>query len=202
MNREEAVDNLGTIARSGSQAFLENMKEGQSVEAESAADSIIGQFGVGFYSSFVVSDHVEVITKKANEEGVRWVSDGCGQFEVSDAHDLDFERGTRITLKLLPESREFSQESIIDKTIKKFSQFISYPIRLNGATTNKLGAIWHREKREVDADEYERFFEQIAETKIPYKYMLHYSTDVPLAIKALLYVPSTHGERQGMVQET
>jgi TNF receptor-associated protein 1 len=108
---------------------------------------------------------------------------------------LDFERGTRITLKLLPESREFSQESVIDKIIKKFSQFISYPIHLNGAVCNSLGAIWYREKREVTIDEYERFFESIAATKIPYKYMLHYSTDVPLAIKALLYIPSTHSEK-------
>jgi len=75
---------------------------------EIASDNIIGQFGVGFYSSFVVSDNVEVITKKSGETGVRWVSDGCGTYDVQDATDLDFERGTRITLKLLPESREFS----------------------------------------------------------------------------------------------
>jgi TNF receptor-associated protein 1 len=66
---------------------------------------------------------------------------------------------------------------------------------LNGAVCNSLGAIWYREKREVTIDEYERFFENLAGTKIPYKYMLHYSTDVPLAIKALLYVPSTHSEK-------
>ena len=66
---------------------------------------------------------------------------------------------------------------------------------------NSLGALWYKEKREVSTDEYERFFEQLANTKIPYKYMLHYSTDVPLAIKAVLYIPSTHAERQGMTQE-
>lgn len=73
------------------------------------SDSIIGQFGVGFYSSFVVSDHVEVFSKvNGSEVGTRWVSDGCGTYEVSDVTNLDFTRGTRITLKLLPESREFS----------------------------------------------------------------------------------------------
>jgi TNF receptor-associated protein 1 len=165
------------------------------------SESIIGQFGVGFYSTFVVSDHVEVFSKKDNESGVRWVSDGTGSYEISDADNLDFERGTRITLKLLPESREFSSDGLVDKTIKKFSQFISYPIKLNGQIVNSLGAIWYREKREVTVDEYERFWEQIANTKIPYKYMLHYSTDVPLSIRALLYVPSTHNEKNQLMQE-
>jgi len=165
------------------------------------SESIIGQFGVGFYSTFVVSDHVEVFSKKDNESGVRWVSDGTGSYEISDADNLDFERGTRITLKLLPESREFSSDGLVDKTIKKFSQFISYPIKLNGHIVNSLGAIWYREKREVTVDEYERFWEQIANTKITYKYMLHYSTDVPLSIRALLYVPSTHNEKNQLMQE-
>lgn len=84
----------------------------------------------------MVSDYVQVITKKDGHPGVRWVSDGCGTFEVSDADNLDFERGTRIILKLLPESREFSQDSIVDKTIKKFSQFIAYPIKVNGEVIN------------------------------------------------------------------
>lgn len=105
-------------------------------------------------------------------------------------------------LKLLPESREFSQENLVEKIIKKFSQFIAYPIKLNGQTLNSLGAIWYREKREVTADEYERFYETLSNTKVPFKYMLHYSTDVPLAIKSVLYVPSNHSEKAGMQQES
>ena len=89
----------------------------------------------------------------------------------------------------------------MEKIVKKFSQFISYPIKLNGAVVNSLGAIWQRDKRDVTVDEYERFYEQLANTKIPYKYMLHYSTDVPISIKSVLYIPSTHSERQGLVQE-
>lgn len=203
MSREEIIDNLGTIAKSGSQDFRNAMDDADTSENSSAGDSIIGQFGVGFYSSFVVSDNVEVYSKAAGADiGTRWVSDGCGTYEVSDVTNLDFERGTRITMKLLPESREFSQDPVVEKIIKKFSQFISYPIKLNGAIVNSLGAIWTREKREVTADEYERFFEQIANTKIPYKYMLHYSTDVPLSIKSILYIPSTHNERQNLMQES
>jgi len=202
MSRDEVVENLGTIARSGSAAFVEKLNDSRSLD-DSASEQIIGQFGVGFYSSFVVSNHVEVFTKSDNsEKGVRWVSDGLGSFEVSDVDNLDFSRGTKITMKLLPESREFSQEVMVEKIVKKFSQFISYPIKLNGQVVNSLGAIWYREKREVTSDEYERFFEQLANTKIPYKYMLHYSTDVPISIKSVLYVPATHNERQGLMQES
>jgi len=202
MTREEIIENLGTIAKSGSQDFKKAIEAAEDTVEGGAGDSIIGQFGVGFYSSFVVSDHVEVYSKSAaSPKGTRWVSDGLGTYEVSDVDNLDFKRGTRVILKLLPESREFSQDPVVEKIIKKFSQFIAYPIKLNGAVVNSLGAIWTREKRDVTVDEYERFFEQLANTKIPYKYMLHYSTDVPLAIKSILYVPSTHSEKQGLMQE-
>jgi len=150
MTRDEIIDNLGTIAKSGSQAFVQQMEEsGSNINDHGVSESIIGQFGVGFYSTFVVSDHVTVFSKKDGHQGVRWVSDGCGSYEISDVDNMDFERGTKIVLKLLPESREFSTDSIIDKTIKKFSQFISYPIKLNGQVVNTLGAVWYREKREV-----------------------------------------------------
>lgn len=168
----------------------------------SFAESIIGQFGVGFYSSFIVSDLVEVYSKTEGYPGVRWVSDGSGEYEVSDVEQIGFERGTKIVIKLKPESREFSSENEIDKIIKKFSQFITYPIKLNGQLVNSQQALWQKDKREVTTDEYERFYEQLANTKVPYKYMLHYSTDVPLSIKALLYIPSTHNEKLGMNIET
>ena len=90
MNRDEIVDNLGTIAKSGSQAFVKSLSEGSAAD-QSMGDSIIGQFGVGFYSSFVVSNFVEVLSRKSgSDKGVRWVSDGAGTFEVSDIDNLDF----------------------------------------------------------------------------------------------------------------
>ena len=107
-----------------------------------------------------------------------------------------------IQLSMQADCREFSSESEVEKIIKKFSQFISYPIKLNGQVLNNLQAIWTRDKREVTSDEYERFYEQIAVTKVAYKYLLHYSTDVPLAIKALIYIPSTHNEKYGMQTES
>ena len=89
---------------------------------------------------------------------------------VSDAANIGFDRGTKIVIKLKPEAREFSQESDIEKIVAKFSQFITYPIRLNGQQLNSLQAIWYREKRDVTDDEYERFYEQISNSKIPFKF--------------------------------
>lgn len=88
---------------------------------EEATSSIIGQFGVGFYSSFIVADNVEVYTKKAGADGVAWVSYGSGEFMISDAANLDFERGTKIVIKLKADAREFSQESEVEKIVAKFS---------------------------------------------------------------------------------
>ena len=150
-----------------------------------------------------MADSVEVFSKHDSEShGVRWISDGSGEFEVSTADNIGFERGTKIMLKLKPESREFCKESEIEKILKKYSNFITYPIKLNGQVINNLQAIWYRDRKDVSEDEYERFFEHLANTKIPYKFKLHYSTDVPLAIKAIFYAPSSHGEKMGMGQET
>ncbi len=132
---------------------------------------------------------------------MRWTSDGSGDYEISNADNLGFERGTKIVLRLRPDCREFATENEVEKIIKKFSQFITYPIKLNGQIVNNLQAIWYRDKREVSQDEYEKFWESIGSTKVPYRYMLHYSTDVPLAIKALLYYPSNHNEKMGLQQE-
>lgn len=133
MDKSEAVENLGTIAKSGSKEFMDKLSESNDEAGEDAMGSIIGQFGVGFYSSFIVADKVEVFTKSdASAQGVAWVSDGSGEFVVSEATNLGFERGTKIVMKLRADCREFSQEGQVDKIIQKFSQFISYPIRLNG----------------------------------------------------------------------
>jgi HSP90 family molecular chaperone len=89
----------------------------------------------------------------------------------------------------------------VEKIIKKYSVFNKYPINLNGNLVNNLQAIWYRDKKDVTQDEYEMFYEHLANTKIPYKYKLHYSTDVPLAIKAIFYIPNSHAEKMQMLQE-
>ena len=119
MTKDDAIANLGTIAKSGSKEFMQKLDESDS--NDDALTSIIGQFGVGFYSSFIVADKVEVLTKADGENGVAWVSDGTGEFVVSDAANLDFERGTRVTIKLRADCRQFSQEHEVEKVINKFS---------------------------------------------------------------------------------
>ena len=139
-----------------------------------------------------MASSVEVISKSEHAPtAVRWVSDGSGEFEVFDAANISFERGTQIKLYLTPECWNFSQPREVEAILKKFSLFITYPIKLNGEVINSMQAIWYWDRREVSDDEYEKFYESLAKTKIPYKYWLHYSTDVPLAIKSVLYFPST-----------
>lgn len=196
MTKEELIDNLGTIAKSGSQQFVQALNE-----QSASSDSIIGQFGVGFYSAFIVADSVEVLSKSDQGNAVRWVSDGTGDYEISEVEGSDIERGTRVTLFLRPDCKIFSKPNEIHKILKKYSLFISYPIKLNGEVINSLQAIWYRDRKEVTEDEYDKFYESIANTKIPPKYRLHYSTDVPLSIKALLYAPSSNTEKFGMSQE-
>jgi len=196
MTKDEVIDNLGTIAKSGSQQFVQALNDNSTT-----CDSIIGQFGVGFYSSFIVADSVEVLTKSDSGKAVRWVSDGSGDYEISEVEGEDIPRGTRVTLFLKPDCKIFSKPSEVEKVLKKHSLFISYPIKLNGEVINSLQALWYRDKREVGDEEYDKFYENLANTKIPFKFMLHYSTDVPLSIKALLFIPSTNTEKFGMQQE-
>jgi TNF receptor-associated protein 1 len=202
MNKEEIIQNLGTIAKSGSREFKDLIDADNESPDSAAAESIIGQFGVGFYSSFIVSDHVEVYSRSGRgEKGVHWFSSGAGEYELAEVEDLDFERGTKIVLQLRKDAIQYCRETEIEKIIKKYSIFNKYPINLNGNLVNNLSAIWYREKREVTEDEYEQFYEHLANTKIPYKYKLHYSSDVPLAIKAIFYIPSHHAEKMEMLQE-
>jgi TNF receptor-associated protein 1 len=135
MTREQTIDNLGTIAKSGSQEF-KNLFD-QSSDSQMVAENIIGQFGVGFYSSFIVANHVDVYTKSAeSSHGVKWSSDGSGDYSVGTIDNLDFERGTKIVLRLKKECGQFVREGELEKIIKKYSIFNKYPIRLNGYLVN------------------------------------------------------------------
>eukprot|EP01017_Pseudomicrothorax_dubius_P030664 TRINITY_DN3846_c0_g1_i1.p1 TRINITY_DN3846_c0_g1~~TRINITY_DN3846_c0_g1_i1.p1 ORF type:complete len:735 (-),score=231.71 TRINITY_DN3846_c0_g1_i1:157-2361(-) len=202
MTKEELIENLGTIARSGSRRFIENLnKEGGNVDSRNVADSIIGQFGVGFYSSFIVGDTIEVYSRSGNEPGHVWVSDGSGKFSIATVDNLDFSRGTRIVIHLRPDSLNFCKREEVQKVIQRYSNFINYPIHLNGEKINLIGAVWTRDRKEVTDEEYKAFWEYISNSKVPYKYKIHYTADVPLQIKALLFIPSTHAEKFGMMQE-
>ncbi|CAK84369.1 unnamed protein product (macronuclear) [Paramecium tetraurelia] len=195
MTKQEMIDNLGTIARSGSKQFLEQV-------GSQMNDKIIGQFGVGFYSSFIVGDTVEVVSKsERSDKTYVWVSDGTGTFEISEAKDYFQGRGTKITIHLRPDQAIFSKKAEVLKTIQRYSNFINYPIVVNGERQNIVSAIWVRNKNEITPEDYNKFYEYISNSKLAYKYKLHYSTDAPLSIKALLYIPQTHMEKYGMQME-
>ncbi|XP_015595087.1 heat shock protein 75 kDa, mitochondrial [Cephus cinctus] len=186
MTREELVSNLGTIARSGSKAFLEQLKEKQKAGDPS---NIIGQFGVGFYSAFMVADKVEVFTKSYHKdaEELRWASDGSGTYEISNAEGV--QSGTKIVMHLKPDCREFSDETVINDIIKKYSNFVGSPIFVNGKRVNVIQPLWMLDPKDVTPQQHTEFYRFIGNSFDAPRFVLHYSTDVPLSIRALLYFP-------------
>jgi TNF receptor-associated protein 1 len=186
MTHAELIENLGTIAHSGSKAFLEQIK------ARQGDATLIGQFGVGFYSAFMVADKVAVYTRsyQPGEEGWHWSSDGQTGFEIEPAAELD--RGTRIVLHL--RDTEFAQAARIQAIIRRYSNFVPFPIRLNGEVVNTVQALWTKSKSEVTDSDYEEFYKYIGHDGEAPQYRLHFSADAPLSIRALLFVPRKNFE--------
>ena len=160
MNKDELIANLGTIARSGSKQFVQEMEgsesKGNTSNSSSTKEGIIGQFGVGFYSSFMVSDSVIVESiSAAAVDGAdsanpthKWESDGTGQFTITDqTGPVDgLARGSKITMHLKEDCKEFSDPERIKEIIKKYSSFVSFPIKVNGEAVNTVSAIWMEEQ--------------------------------------------------------
>uniref|UniRef100_A0AAR2JEG0 Heat shock protein 75 kDa, mitochondrial n=1 Tax=Pygocentrus nattereri TaxID=42514 RepID=A0AAR2JEG0_PYGNA len=186
MNEEELAANLGTIARSGSKAFLDALQS--QVEASS---SIIGQFGVGFYSAFMVADKVDVYSQSAESSvpGYKWSSDGSGIFEIAMASGV--RQGTKIVLYLKEECKEFSSEDRVKEVVTKYSNFVSFPIYLNGRRLNTLQALWMMKPKEISDWEHEEFYRYVAQAYDKPRYVLHYHADAPINIRSIFYVPET-----------
>ncbi|XP_018327578.1 heat shock protein 75 kDa, mitochondrial isoform X2 [Agrilus planipennis] len=185
MTRDALISNLGIIARSGSKAFLEQVQGKSSPEN---ASKIIGQFGVGFYSAFMVADKVDVYTKAANESnGYKWSSDGSGSYEVQLAEGVNY--GTKIVITLKPECREYADEEVVKKVIQKYSNFVGHPIYLNGNVVNTVEAIWLKDQKNVTKQQHHEFYRYISNSYDLPRFILHYHADVPLSIHALLYFP-------------
>jgi len=187
MTKAEAIANLGTIARSGSKQFLEELKK----EKGSVDDGkIIGQFGVGFYSAFMVSNSVEVITRsyKTGEPALRWTSDGSGSYEIETIPD-EIERGTAIRCYLRDDCVDFSKEETIKQIVKKYSNFVSAPIYINDTRVNNLRALWMEEAKSITEDEHTEFYRFITGQYDKPRYTLQYKIDVPINLRALIYIP-------------
>ena len=201
MTREGIIDNLGTIARSGTREFLDRLKD-----AEAATrPELIGQFGVGFYSAFMVADQVTVVSRAAGEpQAVRWQSDGLGEFTIEAAERAG--RGTDVTLHLKEDEKEFLQDWRIRAVVKQFSDFIEHPIVMDvekkgedGATSiaeetlNSRKALWLRSRGDVTAEEHNAFYRSIsADFEDPAR-VIHYAAEGALDFKVLLYVPRRKG---------
>lgn len=199
MTHGELIDNLGTIAHSGSKAFLEQLKarakEGQAASSDA---HLIGQFGVGFYSAFMVAEKVTVFTRsyQPGEQGWIWTSDGQTGYEIEPAGELP--RGTKIVLQL--RDSEFAQASRVEQIIRHYSNFVPIPIELNGNAVNTVQALWTKSKSEVTESEYEEFYKFVGhDTEAP-TYRLHFSADAPLSIRALLFVPPRSFEHLSMTR--
>ncbi|MDQ8180662.1 molecular chaperone HtpG [Pelagicoccus sp. SDUM812005] len=192
LTRDELVENLGTIAHSGSKQFLEALKEG----GEKNAD-LIGQFGVGFYSAFMVATKVEVFTHswKKDEPGHVWSSDGVGSYEIEESDDT--QRGARIVIHLGEDFKQYAKADTVKEIIKRYSSFVQFPIKLNDEKVNTVDALWLRSKSEITDEEYTEFYKFQANAFDEPHYRLHFSADAPLDIKALLFTPKTNPERLG-----
>jgi len=207
MNEADLIEHLGTIAKSGTKSFLENLS------GDAKKDSnLIGQFGVGFYASFMVADEVEVISKKAGEDkAYKWVSKGDGEFDLSETERDGF--GTTIILHLKDEESEFSEEHRVESIIKKYSDHIPFGIYLNKTTTtyateeekkegkedtteekieqiNKASALWTVPKNKISDDEYKDFYKTIShDSDEPISWM-HTKAEGVQEYTTLFYIPS------------
>lgn len=192
MTREELIKNLGTIAHSGSKQFLKALGESGAKNS-----NLIGQFGVGFYSAFMVAKSVKVYSHswKKDEPGHVWTSDGSGSYEVEEVADQ--QRGAKIVIELKDDCAEFSQDWRIKEILTRYSAFVGFPITLNGKKLETVQALWLRSKSEIKDEEYTEFYKFQAHAHDEPRYRLHFNADAPLAINALVFVPQENTEKLG-----
>jgi molecular chaperone HtpG len=192
MSREEVIDNLGTIARSGTGQFFERLTGDQRKDAQ-----LIGQFGVGFYSAFIVADEVTVLSRRADAlpaEGVSWISDGRGEYRVETVERQ--QRGTIVELKLKDDAGEFLEPERLKALIRKYSDHIAFSVRLAGGdqeeeTVNRAKALWARPRAEIKDEEYVEFYKALAHDTDEPLIWSHNRVEGKREYTSLLYVPAT-----------
>ncbi len=187
MTKDELRENLGTIAQSGTLRFLEEIKKHGT---EASIPELIGQFGVGFYSIFMVAKEVTVRSRsyKKDEPAHEWVSQGTESFIIRPTEKDD--RGTEVIIKLKDDAEEFADKSTIRQIIKKYSDYVPFPIELDGEVTNQQTSLWRKSPSEVEEEEYEKFYQYVSNSFDKPLHVIHYSVDAPLQLNCLLYIPS------------
>ncbi len=195
MTRAELIENLGTIAHSGSKKFLQALGEGGAKNT-----NLIGQFGVGFYAAFMVAKSVKVYSHswQTGEPGHVWSSDGTGSYEIEEAADVA--RGTKIVVELKDDCADYANDGRIKEIVERYSAFVSFPINLNGKRVNTVQALWLRSKNEIKDEEYTEFYKFQAHAYDDPLLRLHFSADAPLSINALVFVPSENTESYGFAR--
>ncbi|KAI7833311.1 chaperone protein htpG [Kickxella alabastrina] len=195
MSADELKENLGTIARSGSKAYIEKMQDG--ADTKDMASTIVGQFGVGFYSAFMVGDKITVYTRSANpgSEGYCWESDGLGSYTLSKADNVDV--GTKIVINIKDDAKEYLEKGKLDQIIKKYSNFVGFPITVNGEKVNTVEALWTKDKNSITEDEHTDFYRFVSRAWDEPMYNLVYKADGPLSIRSILYAPTKNPEDMG-----
>jgi molecular chaperone HtpG len=197
MNRDEMVENLGTIAHSGARTFLQNANQSQSTLEE-----IIGQFGVGFYSVFMVADEVTVVSRsyRPQDQAARWQSKGDSRFSLADADKHD--RGTEIRIQLKEDAAEFAAAWRLESIIKRHSDYVSFPIYVKDEqgepkVANRRTALWRQSPSKVEAAEYEEFYKQLTFDETAPLMHIHMVADAPANVRSILFVPA-HRERSSL----
>ncbi|PTU32028.1 molecular chaperone HtpG [Stenotrophobium rhamnosiphilum] len=190
MSREEVIENLGTIAKSGTKKFLESLTGEQQKDAQ-----LIGQFGVGFYSAFIVADKVTVLTKRADsDEAVRWESEGEGSYTLEPSFKLD--RGTEVILHVREDDKEFLEPMRLQHIIRRYSDHIGLPIRMldedskEWETLNQARALWTRPKSELTDEDYQNFYTHISHDHEAPLAWTHQKVEGNLEYTSLLYIPA------------
>jgi molecular chaperone HtpG len=185
MSRDEIMENIGTIAKSGSAEFLRKAQE-----EKNGLESLVGKFGVGFYSVFMVAREVMIRTKscRPGEAAVEWRSDGLGTYEITPV-DEELKRGTRIEVYLKEDAKEYADKHRVTGIIKKYSNFISFPIFVEDERVNTIPAIWREPKFSVTQEQYHEFYKFLTvDTEDPME-TVHISVDAPVQFSSLLFIP-------------
>ncbi len=185
MTREDLIDQIGTVASSGTVAFVEEMKaSGKTIDAQ-----MIGQFGVGFYSAFMVADRITIETRNAESDGqgYRWTSDGSGTFTIEEIERGD--RGTEVTLHLKDDASEFAEIWKLKEVIRRYSNFVDFPIHVDGEKVNTVRALWHKGKSEIEEEELTEFYKFISSDFNDPLGHLHLHLEGRVDFRALLFVP-------------
>ena len=197
MTRDELVRNLGTIAHSGSREFLKSAAALTDAKDQNKAISLIGQFGVGFYSAFMVADKVRVRTRSVDSaEGWEWESDGTGTFLIRECEGLP--RGTEIVLHLKEATQEFANDWRIKSIIRRYSSFVPHPIKVDDEVVNSQKPIWVEPKSTVTEEQYVEFYRHLTHGPDSKPlWHLHLSADSPIQFHAILYCPDSNPELFG-----